>query len=205
MPNASTIRRQVSGTQQLTIAPLLASVISTNETPFTLNNNGLTLTGGGIIPLSAGVTGLYSGTGQVLWIHAAGTATGMTSASTTLLISLQQVPAASLPFASTVVTTANMVTAGASDVGDTAAITTGTGQTSGAWSVDYFLQLDAQGNLTGDYQYQIFGGTTGAKAATTTVTGLVGEADLNFVLSAQLGGTATGVVIVLDEFSLNLL
>ena len=80
MPNASTVRRQVSGTQQLTMAPLLASAISTTETPFSLNNNALTLTGGGIIPLSAGVTGLYQGTGQVLWLHAAGTIRATTSA-----------------------------------------------------------------------------------------------------------------------------
>jgi hypothetical protein len=203
MSNASTIRRQVAGTQQLTLAPLTAAAISTNETPFSLNNNALTLTGGGIIPLSAGVTGLYQGTGQVLWIHAAGTATGMTSASTTLTLSMQQVPAASLPFASTVVTTANMVTAGASDVFDSSTITTGTGQTSGAWQADAWLQLDAQGNLTGDFQTQIFGGATQAKTATTTVTGLVGEQDLNFVISATLGGTATGVVLNLNEFSLN--
>jgi len=204
MSNASTVRRQISGTQQLTLAPLTAAVISTTETPFSLNNNGLTLTGGGIIPLSAGVTGLYQGTGQVLHFHGAGTITGTTSASTTLLISMQQIPAASLPLASTVVTTANVLTAGGADVFDTAAITVGSGQTSGAWSVDAWLQLDAQGNLTGDFQYQIFGGTTGAKAATTTVTGLVGEQDLNFILSATLGGTATGAVVTLDEWELSL-
>ena len=188
----------------MTLAPLTAAVISTTETPFSLNNNGLTLTGGGIIPLSAGVTGLYQGTGQVLHFHGAGTITGTTSASTTLLISMQQIPAASLPLASTVVTTANVLTAGGADVFDTAAITVGSGQTSGAWSVDAWLQLDAQGNLTGDFQYQIFGGATGAKAATTTVTGLVGEQDLNFILSATLGGTATGVVVTLDEWELSL-
>lgn len=204
MSNASTIRRQVSGTQQLTLAPLTAAVISTNETPFSLNNNGLTLTGGGIIPLSAGNTGLYQGTGQVLWLHGAGTITGTTSASTTLIISMQQIPAASLPLASTVVTTANVLTAGGADVFDSTTITVGSGQTSGAWSVDAWLQLDAQGNLTGDFQTQLFGGATQAKTATTTITGLVGEQDLNFVLSATLGGTATGAVVTLNEFELSL-
>ena len=204
MSNASTIRRQVSGTQQLTIAPLTAAAISTTQTPFSLNNNGLTLTGGGIIPLSAGNTGLYQGTGQVLWLHAAGTITGTTSASTTLIIALHEVPASSLPFASTVVTTANMVTNGAVLVATSSTITVGTGQTSGAWSADYWLQLDAQGNLTGDFQTQLFGGTTQAKTATTTVTGLVGEQDLNFVLSATFGGTATGAVVNANEFELSL-
>ena len=33
------------------------------------------------------------------------------------------------------------------------------------------LQLDAQGNLIGYFQTQIFGGTTQAKTATTTITG----------------------------------
>jgi hypothetical protein len=203
MPNASTIRRQISGTQQLTIAPLSGTVITTTETPFSLNNNGLTLTGGGIIPLSAGVTGLYQGTGQVLWIHAAGTATGMTGGSTTLALSLQQVPAASLPFASTVVTTANMATAGASDVFDTSTVAAASGQTAGSFQFDAWIQLDAQGNLTGDFQSQIFGGTTQAKTATTTVTGLVGEQDLNFVVSATLGVAEVGVVLTLNEFSLS--
>jgi len=204
MPNASTIRRQVSGTQQLTIAPLSGTVITTTETPFSLNNNGLTLTGGGIIPLSAGNTGLYQGTGQVLWLHAAGTITGGTASSTTLIITLYEVPAASLPLASTVVTAANLVTAGATLIATSATGTLAAAETSGSYSLDAYLQLDFQGNLTGWFQSQVFDSTTGAKTATTVVKALVGEQDLNFVVAAKLGGTEVGVIVNLNEFELSL-
>jgi len=200
--NASTIRRQVSGTQQLTLAPLSGTVITTTATPFSLNNNGLTLTGGGIIPLSAGVTNLYAGTGQVIWIHAAGTITGATAASTTLLIGLYEVPASSLPFASTVVTTANVVTAGGVLIAATTGLTVDTA--SDSWSLDAYVQLSASGTLDGWFQAQISNATTVARAATTVVTGLVGEQDLNFLISATLGTAETGVVLTLNEFSLNL-
>lgn len=202
MPNASTIRRQIAGTQQLTIAPLLGSTITTTATPFSLNNNALTLSGGGIIPLSAGVTGLYQGTGQVLWIHAAGTITGGTASSTTLIPTLYVVPAASLPLASTVVTSANLVSAGATLVATGATGTLAAATTAGSWTLDAYVQLDAQGNLDGWFQSQVFASTTGAKTATTQVL-LTGEADLNFVMAAAIGGTEAGVVVNLDEFSLN--
>jgi hypothetical protein len=203
MSNASTIRRQIAGTQQLTIAPLLGTVITTTPTPFSLNNNALTLTGGGIIPLSAGVTGLYQGTGQVIWIHAAGTVTGATASSTTLILTLYEVPAASLPLASTVVTSANLVTAGATLIATSATGTTTASETAGSFAMDAYVQLDAIGDLQGWFQSQVFESTTGAKTATTVVKGLVGEADLNFVLAATLGGTEVGVIANLNEFSLN--
>ena len=202
MSNASTIRRQVSGTQQLTLAPLTSAVISTTATPFSLNNNGLTLTGGGIIPLSAGNTGLYAGTGQVIWIHAAGTITDPTAATTTLLLGLYQIPASALPLASTVVTTANIVTAGATLIAATSALTVAS--VSDSWSFDAYVQLSGNGELDGWFQAQISNATAVARAATTVVAGLVGEQDLNFLMSVTLGASTTGVIVNLNEFSLNL-
>jgi hypothetical protein len=76
--------------------------------------------------------------------------------------------------------------------------------TAGSASLDAYVQLDAQGNLQGWFQSQTFASTTGAKTATTVVNGLTGEADLNFLVTATLGGAETGVVVTLDEFSLNL-
>lgn len=207
MPNASTIRRQVAGTQQLTIASLTAAAISTTPTVFALNNNGLTLTGGGIIPLSAGVTGLWQGTGQQLWLHASVTVTGMTSASTTAILSLYVVPASSLPLASTVVSNANLVTAGATLIATSSTYTALTGQTSGTVELDAYLTLDAQGNLTGSFKSQGFNATFQAQVTlvtTTTLLTLVGEQDLNFALGFTFGGTATGAVATLNEFSLSL-
>jgi len=196
MSNASTIRRQVTGTQQLTIAPLLGSVITTTETAFQLNNNALTLTGGGVIPLSAGVTGLYQGTGQVLWIHSTRMYTGVTSS--TLEIELQLVPASLLPIANTL--TGAQTFTNWSEIGTSGAVTVST--TTGSWSFDAYVQLDAAGNLEGDYSANI-DGTTKAQTVITPITGLVGEADLNFVVTAVLGASIPGAVVTMDEFSLN--
>ena len=202
MSNASTIRRQISGTQQLTLASLVGATITTVGTPFSLNNNGLTLTGGGVIPLSAGVTGLYAGTGQVIWIHAAGTCTGATAASTTLLLGLYEVPASSLPLtAAQTDTIAHLVTAGATLIAATTGLTIDTA--SDSFSLDAYVQLSASGTLDGWFQAQISNATAVARAATTVVTGLVGEQDLNFVLAITLGTSAVGVY-TLNEFSLNL-
>jgi hypothetical protein len=203
MSNASTIRRQVGGSQQLTIAPLLGTTITTTASPFLLNNNALTLSGGGCIPLSAGVTGLYAGTGQVIQIHAAGVITGMTAGTTTLLIGLYQVPASSLPLASTVNTAALLVTAGGVLIAASSAVTAPAATTQGSFAVDAFVQLDGQSNLEGSFEYSVLN-TVAGPAAITSVKSLVGEADLNFVLAATLGGAETGVIVTLDEFSLSL-
>jgi len=202
MPNASTIRRQISGTQQLTLASLSGTTITTTETVFQLNNNGLTLTGGGYIPLSAGVTGLYQGTGQVLWLHLAATLTGGTASTTTLILKLYQISSANLPVPST--DSSSTVTGLCTLIATGATGTLDASDTAGSASLDAYVQLDAQGNLQGWFQSQTFASTTGAKTATTVVNGLTGEADLNFLVTATLGGAETGVVVTLDEFSLNL-
>jgi len=201
MSNASTIRRQVSGTQQLTIAPLSGTTITTTATAFQLNNNALTLTGGGVIPLSAGVTGLYQGTGQVIWIHAAGTLTGGTASSTTLALTLYEVPAALLPIANTL-SGAQTFTNWNSLASTGASGALAAGVTAGNFALDAFVQLDANGDLTGSFEYAIFTSTAGP-AATTQAKALVGEQDLNFVLVATLGGTTTGVILNLNEFELS--
>ena len=197
MSNASTIRRQISGTQQLTIATLSLATITTTETVFQLNNNGLTLTGGGVIPLSAGVTGLYQGTGQVLWLHAVATAAGCT-AGTTFILELYQVPAANLA----TVTSATVVNDTlANTLGSSATVTLA--NTAASINLDAYVQLDSNGNLSGYLRSNGEDDDT-AEAATTLVTGLVGEQDLNFVISVVAAVHAVGT-ITLNEFSLNLL
>lgn len=201
MSNASTVRRQIAGTQQLTLAPLFGTTITTTPTAFQLNNNALTLTGGGVIPLSAGVTGLYQGTGQVLAIRGAGSYTGATANTTTLNLQLYQVPASLLPIANTLAgaqtfTNWNLVTTQA--VG--AAVTTATG----SFQYEAWLQLDAAGNLEGQYELMINNNTVVGPVKSSVVTGLVGEADLNFVLVATLGAATAGVVITLNEFAIDL-
>lgn len=203
MSNASTIRRQIAGTQQLTLAPLAGSTITTTATAFQLNNNGLTLTGGGVVPLAAGVTGLYAGTGQVIHIAATGQYSGAnTGTPTTLTLQLYEVPNALLPIANTLT--------GAQTFTGWNAIGTGSGSknlsstSTGSFTIDARVQLDAAGNLEGSTTYTIDGQTIVAAAVFTPVTGLVGEADLNFAVVATLGGTETGVILTLTEFRLDL-
>jgi hypothetical protein len=197
MPNSSTIRRQVAGTQQLTLAPLTGSVISTTATAFQLNNNALTLTGGGVIPLSAGVTGLYAGTGQVLHISAAGKFTG--AADDDLTLTLYEVPASLLPIANTLAgaqTFTNWNSLGASS-------SIAIDGVSGGFTFDARVQLSSTGQLDGQYTVQIDGAAPTAWSHTTTVTGLVGEQDLNFVLVATLGVGGAATILTLDEFRLD--
>lgn len=169
---------------------------------FQLNNNGLTLTGGGYIPLSAGVTGLYQGTGQVLWLHAAGTMTATTANVATLIIKLYQTPASNLPFPAFPAETSAIVIAASNLIATSATGTLGAGATAGSWSMDAFVQLDSQGNLEGWYQGNVFGTIT-TRTIITPVTGLVGEADLNFLVSATQGVAETGNIVTTDELSLN--
>jgi hypothetical protein len=184
----------------LTIAPILGTVVTTTETVFQLNNNGLTLTGGGYIPLVAGVTGLYQGTGAVIWIHAAGTLTATSANVATLILKLYQVPASFLPVPSA--DTSAQVITGSNLIATSATGTLAAGRTSGSFFLDAYVQLDAQGNLTGNFEGETFNTVT-PFAALTQVTGLVGEADLNFFVTATQGVAETGNVVTLDEFSLN--
>ena len=197
MANASTVRRQIGGTQQLTIASLPYATYTGTATAFQLNNNGLTLTGGGVIPLSAGVTGLYAGTGQVLHVAATGVVTGATATTSTLILSLYQVPAAKLPIADTLAGAQTFGT-GWNVIKTSTTRTLATAQSS--WSIDARLQLDAQGNLDGQATDTI-NSQTDVYAAITAITGLVGEADLNFVVVATL---ATAGTVFMDEFRLDL-
>ena len=199
MSNASTVRRQISGTQQLTLAPLSGTVITTTQTSFQLNNNGLTLTGGGVIPLVAGVTGLYAGTGQVLHIRGTGTYSGATigGSTTTLALELWEVPASVIAAGLTATSFSGFNAVGASG---TKTLTTA----SGSFTLDARLQLDAAGNLEGQYTFGINGAAVVAWTVVTPITGLVGEADLNFVVAATLGGTEAGVILNLDEFAIDL-
>lgn len=196
MANASTVRRQIGGTQQLTIAPINGTTVTSTATAFQLNNNGLTLTGGGVIPLSAGVTGLYAGTGQVLHVAAQGTFTG--AADDDLTITLYEVPAAKLPIADTLTgaqtfTGWNTIAASSSQVID---------GVKGNWSADARLQLSSTGILSGQATFDI-NASVNVYAAITNITGLVGEADLNFVVVATFS-SGTGSTVTMDEFRLDL-
>lgn len=196
MSNASTIRRQVSGTQQLTLAPIVNP--GTTKTSFQLNNNALTLSGGGVIPLSAGVTGLYAGTGQVLVVRAAGTYSGVTGGTTTIALELYEVPASVIAAGLTPTSFT-----GFNPVAAPAAVTSA--NAAGSFQLEAKIQLDASGNLSGTYSGWVDDGTAIPLAAIASVTGLVGEADLNFVLAVTLAvAEPTTSTLVLNEFAIDL-
>lgn len=178
---------------------------------------------GGCVPLSTGVlsasslyeqspnetgfsgqgaqtTPFYAGTGQVIHVAATGTLAGLTPNSTTLALALYEVPADAQLL--TIETTVQLlVTAGGQEVATTSAEEFTT--TTSTFSFDVYLQLDAQGNLMGTYQ-AVIGGNVISETATILVAGLIGDADLNFVLAAQLGGTEAGVIVTVDEFRIDL-
>lgn len=196
MSNASTVRRQVSGSQQLTLAPI--SNPGTTQTSFALNNNALTLTGGGVIPLAAGVTGLYAGTGQVLVIRAAGSFAGLTPASSTLALELYEVPASVIAAGLTQTSFTGFNAVAAPSASSALA------HAEGAFQLEAFIQLDSEGNLNGWYEGSIDSQVI-APADISAVTGLVGEADLNFVLAVTLGGAEPSTaVFTLNEFAIDL-
>lgn len=200
MANASTIRRQIAGTQQLTLAPLSGSVIGTTATAFQLNNNALTQSGGGVVPLAAGVTGLYAGTGAVLHLGVQGQYSGATANSTTLELQVYEVPNALLPIANTL--------SGAQTFTGWNAISVNSGAkqlatSTGSFNVDVRFQLDAAGNLEGTAKYVIDGATIVAETTFTAITGLVGEADLNFAVVATLGTATAGVIVTATEIRLD--
>ena len=212
MSNASTIRRQVAGTQVLTLAPLTAAVAGTTATAFALNANPLVASGGGyngasnsntgviaggVVPLSAGVTGLYSGTGQVLHIAATGYCTGL--ATSTLTLTLYQVPASLLPIASTLA--GQQTFTSWNSLGASSAIAIGA--TTQQWTIDARLQLGADGQLEGQLTIEIAGITVKVYAASTIASSLVGEADLNFVVVAT-AGTANITTNTMSELRLDL-
>ena len=198
MANASTVRRQVSGSQQLTIAPIIG-LLQTHQV-WQLNNNALTLTGGGFIPLSAGTTGLYLGTGRVLHVAGTGVVSPITGATDTLGLKLFVQTAAGLAAA----TNATIIGAsgGSSLVADSGTIATVAG-TSTSFSFDARLQLSPSGILTGEFTVTV-GGVVAVYATTTAVSGL-GEADLNFFMSIVDPDRALSTAVAtLDEFRLDL-
>ena len=195
MANANTVRQQVLGTIQLTLAPLPSPVVASTKYNFVLNNNAISQTGGGVIPITAGVTGLYQGTGRVLHIAATGTGVGL--ATSTLTLELYEVPAAIIAAGGLTQTSQT----GFNEIAITSAKAIGAETFS--WRFDARLQLDNAGNLEGSFEYAINGLAAAPASATDIVTGLVGEADLNFVLAAE-AGTANLTSLSMDEFRIDL-
>ncbi|MGA7640074.1 MAG: hypothetical protein WCB00_24290 [Candidatus Acidiferrales bacterium] len=170
---------------------------------------GLTPNGGGVIPLAAGNTGLYQGTGKVLHIRATGTA-GSDEDGATLTLTLYQVPASVVAAGLSATSFTNW-----NKIAQSSALTiNGQFNQASSWSFDARVQLGLVGSLVGEFTDAIDGGTVDAWQATNTVfvggqggsgnyPGPYGEQDLNFVMVATAGSASLGQV-VMTEFAINL-
>jgi hypothetical protein len=201
-PGASTIQAQSeNGTVATVINPSTTPTAFTFSVPPMFDGASSTNFSSGVVPLSAGVTGLYAGTGAVLVVGAAGSFAGMNGGATTLTLDLYEVPAAVIAagLSATSFTGWNKVgTSGAIQVPNPGGPTA-----DGSFQFVAKLQLDAEGNLQGTFTTSIAGGTPTAPAAINGITGLVGEADLNFVMVATLGVSALPTsVLTQNKFTL---
>jgi hypothetical protein len=209
MANVNTIKRQfqslpTSSTIQNTIAPLTNAVAGTTATAFSLNSGAVSLGGGGVVPLSLGNPGYFAGTGEKLRVRAQGQMT--TGASGTLTLKLYEVPAS-------VIAAAGLSSNGVSLLSNTTftswnLLATSTARainsTTAAWEIVAELQLAQVGtaySLMGTFKDTI-NDLFDAEAAITAATGLVGEADVNFVIVSTFSASNAANVNTMTEFVL---
>lgn len=194
MANKNTIKAQLSGTIQNTLASLTNSFAGTSQTAFQLNPGLVTGSGGGIVPLSIGNPGLYFGTGAQLRIRANGTVVTAYNSTITLTLALLQVPASVISAGLTKQSFTNMNTLKTSTA---RSIINGTN----SFAVDSTIQLSGTGVLQGQAGF-IISDLLDGQAAITAATGLTGEADLNFLLTATVSASDSSTIVTLNEFSL---
>jgi hypothetical protein len=211
---SQTVRRQIAGSGPLATQPITVSGVAGTKTAFGLGTIGgapVTITGAAtVVPLAAGNTGLYAGTGKVLHVRAEGTLTGISVTTTpatnavTLALTLYQVTGAAIQAGGL---TQTAFPSGYNSVAAPSAATLSVGAASASFQLDAFLQLDASGNLTGFYTLSVNGAAITSQTIISTVTGLAGEADLNFVLAETLNATngdTPNAVLTLDLFSIGI-
>ena len=194
MSNKNTIKSQLSGTVQNTLAPLTNGVAGTSETAFSLNAGPISGIGGGVIPLSLGNPGTIGGTGGQLKIRANGAAVTTSATSCTLTLNLYLIPAAIVAAGLTNQSFTNwkkLATSSARSIANAI----------NSFAVDATVQLTSSGRLQGQAGF-IISDLVDAQAAITAATGLLGEQDLNFVLTSTASNSDSGNVITLNEFSL---
>lgn len=195
MANANTIKSQVVGTIQETLAPIVNVVASSTETAYAYNAGAVSGAGGGVSPLAIGNPGIYFGTGRGFKLRAFGF--DVVGATSTLTLNLYQVPASVIAAG----ITGQQTFTGFNKIATSTArsVTTANGQS--PFVVEATLQLGAGGRLTGTFSTEI-NNLYDAVAATTVATGLLGEQDLNFVLTATQSVGNALTTSTLAEFSI---
>lgn len=210
MANVNTIRSQVSGPLQNMFSQtgITYAINANTETIFTLNPGAVSLSGGGVIPLSLGNPTEYFGAsgpqqtaftagwvGRTFRLRAVGSIVG--GASETFLIKLFQITAAQIAAGTT---TATSFATGTVNIATTGALNCSS--TTSNFELECLLQLSATGQLNGVQRGHVNATAVAAAVLTNQATGLVGEADLNFFATCTLGG-GTGVSsAVLNELAL---
>lgn len=197
MADNNAIKSLVLGTLQEQLIPLTNAIASTTETAYAAGNGLVSGVGGGVGLLQLGNPGLYFGTGRELLITARGY--DVVGATSTLTLKLYQIPASLLPIANTVAGQQTFTSWNLLATTTARSVTVANGQCS--FVVKAFLQCGAAGRLTGRFEDEI-NGLYDVWAATTIVTGLLGEQDLNFALTATQSAGNAATVSTLAEFTL---
>ena len=196
MANTNTIKSLVLGTLQEQLIPLTNAVAGSTATAFATGNGLVSGTGGAVATISTGNVGLYNGTGRPIVLRAFGTATGQVSA-TTLTLTLYEVPGAALPLTSGVTNQQTFTTWNSLKASTARTITSLTV----SWQMFATLQLSSTGRLEGECKWEI-AGLLDVGAATSVISGLLGEVDLNFAVVSTMSTAAAANVNTMTEFSL---
>lgn len=196
MANDNTIKSLVLGTLQEQLIPLTNAIAGSTATAFAQGNGLVSGTGGTVAVISVGNPGLYNGTGRPVVIRAFGVATGGASA-TTLTLTLYQVPGAALPLTSGVTNQQTFTTWNSLKASTARTITALTVN----WKLTATLQLSATGRLEGSADIEI-AGLLDVGAATSVISGLLGEVDLNFAVVSTMSAAQAANVNTMTELSI---
>lgn len=194
MANTNTVKSLVSGSIQNTLAALSLGT-STTETTFSVNGNSTAGIASKpavlVLPDLQTASPFVWDSGKPFLLRAWGTCT--TGATTNLTLKLYQVPS-------------SIVTAGtASTVGNDNIVATSTARavnsTTAPFYLEAVLQWDSVGKaIKGQATFEI-NNLVDAYAATTAVTSITADSELNFIISATLSVGNAANVVNLREFA----
>jgi hypothetical protein len=196
MANDNTIKSLVLGTLQEQLIPLTNAFAGTTATAFAQGNGLVSGSGGTVAVLSLGNPGLYNGTGRPIVVRAFGVATGGASA-TTLTLTLYEVPGAALPLTSGTTNQQTFTTWNSLRASTARTITALTVN----WNIAAEFRLSATGRLEGKVEFEI-AGLLDVYAASSIISGLLGEIDLNFAVVSTMSASQAANVNNMTEFSL---
>lgn len=194
MSNTNDVKAFVAGSLQNTLAPLALGA-STTETGFSVNGNSVASIAAkaAVLPISnPGLSPSFWDSGRPFLIRGWGTAT--TGVSTNITLKLYQVPSA-IVAAGTALTLAN-------DNGIGASTARAVNSTTAPFYFEAKLQWDSVGKaLKGQISFEI-NNLVDVFAATTAITGLTADSELNFLVSATSSAGNAANVINLQELTI---